>query len=332
MSSARGPAMIGLSVFGVVAVCCLSLVLTTARGPAAEVGTEYGAVFTEVSGLSTGSGVRLAGNRIGTVTAIDVSDNATARVRFSVGHDRPVLDTTHAAVRYQSVLGQYYLELSESGPGGGELAPGATIPRERTAPGFDVSRLFDGFRPLFTALDVEELGRVAENVGRVLQGDSSGIGPVLTALGDLLQYATNEHAAVAVFIHNLGKIATELGGIAEQVGVLIERIAALVGLFDNAVELVDSLFSQDSSLASEGGLLAEPGSPSEDAYPALHEQLRILASRPDQLVEVLSLKPELINGLNSDHPAASSASASPCSSWPFAPAVLAGAQHEAVCR
>lgn len=331
MSSVRGPA-IGLSVFGVVAVCCLSLVMTTARGPAAEVDTEYAAVFTDVSGLTAGSGVHLAGARIGTVTAIDIADDTTARVGFTVGHDRSVLDTTHAAVRYQSLLGQYYLELFESGPGGALLASGATIPRERTTPAVDVSRLFDGFRPLFPALDVEELGRVAENVGQVLRGDGTGIGPVLTALGDLLEYATNEHAAVTVFIHNLGKLATEIGGVAEQVGVLIERIAALVGLFDDAAELVNSLFSADSGLDSESGLLAEPGALSEDAYPALHEQLRVLASRPDQLVEVLSLKPELITGLNSARPAGSAESAATCSAWPWTPAGLAGGRQREMCR
>ncbi|WP_433490790.1 MlaD family protein [Nocardia grenadensis] len=330
MSSVRGPA-IGLSVFGVVAVCCLSLIMTTARGPAAEGDTEYAAVFTDVSGLTAGSGVQVAGSRIGTVTAIEIADDATARVGFTVGHDRSVLETTHAAVRYQSLLGQYYLELFESGPGGAVLDSGATIPRERTTPGVDVSRLFDGFRPLFTALDVEELGRVAENVGRVLQGDGTGIGPVLTALGDLLEYATNEHAAVAVFIHNLGKLATEIGGVAEQVGVLIEGIAALVGLFDDAAELVNSLFSEDAGLDADGGLLTEPSLP-EDDYPALHEQLRILAARPDQLVEVLSLKPELIGGLNSDDPAGSTESAAICSAWPWAPADLTGAGQRAACR
>lgn len=331
MSSVRGPA-IGLSVFGVVAMCCLSLVMTTARGPATEVDTEYAAVFTDISGLTAGSGVQLAGARIGTVTAIDIADDATARVGFTVGPDRPVRDTTHAAVRYQSLLGQYYLELFDSGPGGDVLDSGATIPRERTTPGVDVSLLFDGFRPLFTALDIEDLGRVAENVGRVLQGDGAGIGPVLTALGDLLEYATNEHAAVAVFIHNLGKLATEIGGVAEQVGVLIEGIAALVGVFDDAAELVKSLFSEDTSLEAEDGLLAEPESLPEDTYPALHEQLRILASRPDQLVEVLSLKPELISGLNSDPSAGGTEPAATCSTWPWPPAGLAGARQRAVCR
>lgn len=145
MSSVRGP-VIGLSVFGVLAACCLSLVMATARGPVTDAGVEYPAVFTDVSGLTTGSDVRLAGAPIGTVTAIDATDEAAVRVRFTVGRDRSVLDTTHAAIRYQSLLGQRYLELFESGPGGTPLATGATISRERTAPSFDVSQLFDGFR------------------------------------------------------------------------------------------------------------------------------------------------------------------------------------------
>ncbi|WP_327150117.1 MlaD family protein [Nocardia sp. NBC_01329] len=329
MSSVRGPA-IGLSVFGVVALCCLSLVMTRVREPVDSADAEYTAVFADVSGLTAGSGVQLAGARIGTVTAIDIADDTTAQLEFSIDRGRSVLDTTHAAVRYQSLLGQYYLELFESRPGGSPLAAGATIPRERTGPGFDVSRLFDGFRPLFTALDVEELGRLAQNVIRVLQGDNAGIGPILTGLGDLLQNATNEHAAVAVLIHNLGKIAAEIGGTVEQVAVLIERIAGLIELFGNAGKLVESLFAEDSTI--EGGLLAEPESRIEGDHPSLHEQLQLLASRPDQLVEVLSLKPELIDGLDSDHPAGSTVSATTCPTWPFAPGGLAGTQDRAVCR
>lgn len=329
MSSVRGPA-IGLSVFGVVAVICLRLVTTTAGEPPTGTDAEYAAVFTDISGLTAGSGVQLAGSRIGTVTALDVTADATTRVEFSVGRGRPVLDTTHAAVRYQSVLGQYFLELFEAGPAGSPLAAGATIPRERTAPDFDVSRLFDGLAPLFRALDIEQLGRVAADVVRILQGDSARIGPVLTELGDLLRYATNEHAAVGVLIHNLGKIATEIAGAAEQAGVLIERIAGLIGLVGDTVELVKAVFAPDASGESTDGLLAEPES--EAAYPSLHEQLRVLASRPDQLVEVLSLKPELIIGSNTDHPAGRPVSASTCSTWPFTPGDLAGTQPRPVCR
>lgn len=268
MSSVRGPA-IGLSVFGVLVVCCLGLVLTTVRGPVtgAEVDAEYTAVFTDASGLTAGAGVQLAGARIGTVTAVEVTDDTTTRVGFTVEHDGAVLDTTHAAIRYQNLLGQRYLELFESEPGGVRLAAGATIPRERTAPSFDVSRLFDGFKPLFTALDIEQLGRLAENLVCVLQGDGAGIEPVLEGLVDLLQYATSEHAVVAVLIHNLGTIAAELGGIAEQVGVLIEGIAALVGLFDDAVDLVNSLFTEEPATEPEGRILADPESVFEDADP-----------------------------------------------------------------
>lgn len=332
MSSVRGPAS-GLSVFGVVTACCVSLVLGTGHEAATDVdtGSEYTAVFTDASGLTTGSGVRLAGARIGTVTAVDTTDDTATRVEFTVGRDRSVLDTTHAAIRYEGLLGQYYLELFESRPGGTTLAAGATIPQEQTAPNFDVSRLFDGLQPLFTALDIEELGRVARNVVHVLQGDASAIGPVLTDLGTMLQNVTNKHAAIAVLIHNLGRITAEVGGMVEQVAELIERLAGLVGLVEDAVELVHSLFTSDSSLESEGGLLADSESHFVKAHPSLHEQLRELASRPDQLVEVLALKPELITGLNANPPAESPVSAM-CSTRPFSSTGHPATAHRSGCR
>ncbi|GGK90158.1 MlaD family protein [Nocardia jinanensis] len=333
MSSVRGPA-IGLSVFGVLVVVCLSLVVTTVRGPAtdADIDAEYTAVFTDASGLTAGSDVRIAGARIGTVTAIAVTDDTTARVGFTLGDDRPILDTTHAAVRYQSLLGQRYLELFESGPGGVPLAAGATIPRDRTVPSFDVSRLFSGFEPLFTALDIEQLGRLAENLVCALQGDSAAIGAVLEDLDDLLEYATNEHAAIVVLIHNLWTVAAEIVGLAEHVGELIERIAGLIGMFDRAVELVNSLFAEESGPEPEGGTHADPESLFDGTYPSPHELLRTLTAHPDQLVEVLALMPELINGSKANYPAGTSVSASTCSTWPLAASELAGTRYRALCR
>lgn len=319
MTAVRGPA-IKLSIFLVLVIGCLSLILSTLRGPATGAATEYDAIFTDVSGLVTGDSVRMAGVQVGRVTTIELTTDATARVRFTVGGDRPILDTTHAAVRYQTLLGQRYVELFDARPAGTRLSPGATIPRERTEPSFDVSRLFNGFKPLFSALDTGQLNRLGENLIRVLQGDGAGIGPVLADLDSLLRYAKNRDAVLVVLIRNLGEIAAEIGGKSEQVGALIKQVAGIIGVFSHrADELVNSLRVAGYGLEPDVGILAELESLFDDTHAPLHQLLRRLAPRTDQLVEILSLMPELLGGLNANYPANGPSPAFTCSTQSVEP-------------
>jgi phospholipid/cholesterol/gamma-HCH transport system substrate-binding protein len=88
---------------------------------------ELTASFRSAEGLAVGTDVRIAGVKVGTVTALGL-DPATfrAEARFTVREDLVLPDDTTAAVASEGLLGGAYLELL---PGGSPLtlAPGEEV-------------------------------------------------------------------------------------------------------------------------------------------------------------------------------------------------------------
>src|SRR5690606_469436 len=89
---------------------------------------EYHAVFTNVSGLTEGSQVRVASVEVGKVTSVQVQEDATVKVGFTVADDITLDATTTATVRYRNLIGDRYIALERGERPGASLEPGATLP------------------------------------------------------------------------------------------------------------------------------------------------------------------------------------------------------------
>ncbi|MFD0747331.1 MlaD family protein [Phytohabitans flavus] len=174
--SIRAP-LLKLIAFAAVTVL-LTAMLAQTFGSFTGGGTSYRARFTDVTGLLEGDDVRIAGVRVGQVEDIRVADNTVAEVEFTVDGDIPLGTGVRAKVRYRNLVGQRYIALSE-GPGDGRpLPPDGLIPLAQTTPALDLTVLFNGFRPLFTALTPEDVNKLAYEIIQVLQGE----GPTVTSL------------------------------------------------------------------------------------------------------------------------------------------------------
>ncbi|MGV0737020.1 MlaD family protein [Mycobacterium syngnathidarum] len=215
-----------LTIFTTVATVCALIVITALRNPISGPVSRYTASFSDVSGLFAGDDVRISGVQVGKVATVRL-DGRTASVQFTVLEGHHVYVNTTAAVRYQNLLGQRYVELVQPAVPDRELANGSTIPIGMTIPSFDVAKLFNGFRPLFQSLDPAQFNRFGENMLRLIQGDETGIGPVLRDLDALSQFAVNRQAVLTTLIHNLSAISAELGGKSQQ---LFRFIATLNGV------------------------------------------------------------------------------------------------------
>ena len=127
-------------------------------------GTGYAAAFRDASGLVPGNEVRVAGVKVGKVTAVTLrrdgrEHQATyVRVEFRVDDDSVRLGTaTAATIRIKTVLGQKYLALAPAG--GGRLAAGAQIPLDRTASPFDVIQAVNGLADTLQHIDTDQLAQ-----------------------------------------------------------------------------------------------------------------------------------------------------------------------------
>ncbi|MFD6163410.1 MlaD family protein [Nocardia sp. NPDC060256] len=335
MNSVTGAA-VKLGIFVAIVAVCSAFIVAALNTPVPEDKVSYDAVFTDISGLYAGDVVRMSGVAVGKVDSVAL-DGPHARVRFTVDRQRPIYDNTEAAVRYQDLIGQRYIELMTGKAVGVRLAAGATISVERTIPSFDVSKLFNGFKPLFDTLDTAQLNQFGTNILRVLQGDGSGIGPALADLDQLTKHAKSSEAVVVLLIHNLGEISRSIGGKSAAVGDLVKQLNGVLSAFGSRTATIITAIEQaNRTLVPLIPLLEELQGAYDQSYLPLDGLLRRLLPQTDQLVEILSLVPSLLAGLNQNIPASGTAKTYSCAGGelglPGIGNVVLGNQKLVVCK
>jgi phospholipid/cholesterol/gamma-HCH transport system substrate-binding protein len=206
------PPLVKLLVFAAITVV-LAGYLAHTLGPLWSVaGAEYRARFTEVTGVLAGDDVRIAGVRVGQVTAIRVVENTQAELTFRITEPASLPRTVHAAIRYRNLIGQRYMALTEGPGGAGSLPAHGVIPLSQTTPALDLTVLFNGFRPLFTALTPNDVNALAYEVIQVLQGESGTVTGLLQHTASLATALADRDAVIGQVISNLDAVLTTLDG------------------------------------------------------------------------------------------------------------------------
>ncbi|ABK71170.1 MCE family protein [Mycolicibacterium smegmatis] len=168
--------------------------------------TEYSAIFKNVSGLRDGQFVRAAGVEVGKVKSVDlINGGEQAEVKFTVERSLPLFQETTAAIRYQDLIGNRYLELKR-GDSDQILPPGSTIPVERTEPALDLDALVGGFRPLFRSLEPEKVNTIATSLITIFQGQGGTINDILDQTAQLTASLADRDQAIGEVIKNLNTV------------------------------------------------------------------------------------------------------------------------------
>lgn len=200
----------------------------------------YSAVFTNVSGLKGGNFVRVAGVEVGKVKDLTLHKDGTVTVEFAIDKGLTLTEGTRAAVRYENLIGDRYLALEE-GPGSvRKLQPGQTIPLDRTAPALDVDALIGGFRPLFRALDPDQVNALSGELLKVFQGQGGTISSVLAQTSALTTTLASRDQLIGQVITNLNTV----------LGTFAERDQQFADGLDKLSELVAGLAERKSDIAT----------------------------------------------------------------------------------
>lgn len=286
-----------LTIFTAVAVVCALIVLTALRTPVTGAVSRYTAAFSNVSGLYVGDDVRISGVQVGKVETIRL-DGRIAKVDFTALDDHPVLANTVAAVRYQNLLGQRYVELVQPAKPDQRLPAGGTIPLEQTIPSFDVAKLFNGFRPIFQTLDPAQFNLLGENLLRLIQGDEAGIGPFLHDLDVISKVAVDRQAAIVVMIRNLSAISRDLNGKSEQLFHLIATLNDVVTKFGSkAQEFRTALDTGLPVMRNTVHILQYAERTFDGTTVPLYDLTSRMWPQTPTIIAGLSLMPSLIQGL-----------------------------------
>jgi phospholipid/cholesterol/gamma-HCH transport system substrate-binding protein len=185
-------------------------------------------------------------------------------------------------IKYRNLVGQRYLAL---GMGTGStvlLEPGGTIPVERTTPALNLTVLFNGFKPLFQALQPDDVNKLAFEIIQVLQGEGGTVDSILQHTATLTSTVNGRSGEVSDLIVSLQQLVTGLSGDRKPIG---DAISALGSLTDTTAGLLDQArpaLKQDIALL---GPLAETLNKQE---PLLDGMLKGLENRADAFTRAVS--------------------------------------------
>lgn len=274
-------------VFALVSVLLAVLLLNTMLNGVVGSTRTYDAQFRDVSGLRVGDDVRVAGVRVGRVTTIEPTD-AGAEVRFEVVEDQPVLDTTKLVMRYQDLLGQRYLALVQGRERGAELDSGATIPMARTSPGFDLTELLNGFRPLFETLKPADVNTLATSLVRVLQGEGGTIGSLLDQTAELTHQLADRDEVFDAVLTNLTPVLDNLAGQGDELQGTVKQLRTLMtGLAEDRKAIGSSIDGMSQLISGTSELLADARQPAVAAVGRFRQVMAMFVDHTDPFVASL---------------------------------------------
>jgi phospholipid/cholesterol/gamma-HCH transport system substrate-binding protein len=229
----------------------------------------YSARFTDVTSLLPGDDVRIAGVRVGQVEDVSIADRKQAEVKFSVDAGRRLPAGVTATIKFRNLVGQRYIALGQ-GTGTGFLDPGGSIPLERTKPALDLTELFNGFKPLFRALQPDDVNKLSYEIIQVLQGEGGTVESLLAHTATLTSAIADKDAVIGQVITNLNSLLDTVNARGSQLSDLIIQLQQLVsGLAADRKPIGDAIQALSGLAVTTGDLLTQARDPLKNDIAAL---------------------------------------------------------------
>lgn len=222
----------------------------------------YKAEFTDVSGLEINDFVRVAGVEVGQVKKISIQPNSLAVVEFSANPSVSLTEATKAQIRWANPIGDRYMALVEGAGDMQRMPADGTIPVARTEPALDLDTLLGGFRPLFRALDPEQVNTLSSALIQAFQGEGATIGSFLSHAATVTNTLADRDQLIGQVITNLNTVLGTFGGQTEQFGKAVDSLSALVqGLEERKVDVTNAVAYTNEASATVADLLMQTRAP-----------------------------------------------------------------------
>lgn len=222
----------------------------------------YKAEFTDVSGLEINDFVRVAGVEVGQVKKISVKQDSLAVVEFSANPSVSLTEATKAQIRWANPIGDRYMALVEGAGDMQRLPADGTIPVARTEPALDLDTLLGGFRPLFRALDPEQVNTLSSALIQAFQGEGATIGSFLSHAATVTSTLADRDQLIGQVITNLNTVLGTFGGQTEQFGKAVDSLSELVqGLEERKVDVTNAVAYTNEASATVADLLMQARAP-----------------------------------------------------------------------
>ncbi|MFC0509085.1 MCE family protein [Micromonospora costi] len=283
----RNPVVVG--VVGLTLVAAALLGAFQLDRLAALTGRTYQAAFHDASGLAAGNEVRVAGVRVGAVTAVELARDTQpyVRVRFRVDDDGVRLGRdTGATIRIKTVLGQKYLALAPAGPG--RLPEGGRIPLDRTAAPFDVVQAVTGLADTLDRVDTDQLATAFRTLSDTFADTPGSVRSSLTGLSRLSRTVAERDAELRALLGRARQVTDVLATRDEEFRRLVTDGEALLAEVSRRRDAIHRLLVGTDELARQlSGLVADNRAQLEPALRKLRDVVAVLQRNRDELEQTI---------------------------------------------
>lgn len=292
-------AVIGFSAFVVVCLLGAFALLSIFSQLRFEKEVLYKAEFTDVSGLAAGNFVRIAGVEVGKIKKISISPKAYAVVEFSTDPSVVLTEGTRAAIRWANPIGDRYLALLEGAGSLRRLKPGETIAMARTEPALDLDTLLGGFRPLFRALDPQQVNALSGQLIQAFQGEGATIGSFLGQAAAVTNTLADRDELIGQVIGNLNTVLGSFGDQSSQFAKAVDSLSELTkGLAAHKSDISNAVAYTNAASATIADLLAQARGPFEYALAQADRTSSIALADHDYLDNLLDTLPDKYKALD----------------------------------
>jgi phospholipid/cholesterol/gamma-HCH transport system substrate-binding protein len=289
---------------GVAAALSIVAAVAVAAVASHEPQRRLSAHFTRAVGIAKGSGVRVLGVRIGTVTAV-VPEGGTVRVEMRYDRRWDIPATAQAVIVPPSVVSDRYIQLTPAYSGGPALADGANLPVSRTAAPMEIDDIYRALDEFNRALgpdaankdgaltdlvttarsnlegNGEELHNALGDLSHALDTLADGRQDLFGTVGNLQQFTT----ALARSDQQVRSFNQQLAGVAQQLAAERDELAAALRTLGSALADVTTFVRQNRSLLRSD-------------VDALADVTGVLVRQQQAIRQILDVTPLAISNLN----------------------------------
>lgn len=250
---------------------------------------EVTAVVSDSAGIGSGDDVRVAGVKVGRVTAVRADRQAgNVKLELAVDSDIDLGPNTEAEVTLETLLGTKYVRLS--GPVEEPfLEDGAVIPVERTRVPFDVFELTRVGTEAIEETDTERLNRFVDQLATITEDRREDLQNLLEGLRDVSGEINDREGELERLFE---KVETISGTLAEKDRVLVRLLDQSQGVLDVLEQrrqaLADGLEGTETLTAQLASLTTEFEAVIDRLLDTVHETASIVDQRQEDLDRALA--------------------------------------------
>lgn len=229
-----------LGLFFALSMCVSVLLLETVGGAGFfRSGYEVTGHFDTVYELNIGDPVKLAGVRIGSVNGIELAEDVVV-VTMKINHERELLTTTRARIKFSGLMGQNFVEVDFGTPDGVPIDPeiGALLETDWQP---DVNVLM---------ARLEGVAKGVEDMTKSFGGDA-----LQSVLGPMADFMRDNSPKMGVILSNMELVSEKIADGEGTIGKTVMDDALYDGALDAATSIGRSTGKINSMLTDMGEIM-----------------------------------------------------------------------------